>query len=268
MEGHGRRLEPEPDQEQRQAREDHWLPGGTRRGQRRPEPRQVGRPRRAVEQRDPVEEEAAREGAEQEVLQCRLVAGGPGPEGTSEHIERQRHELEGEEDHQEIRPRRHQHHANGGEQDQGVVLPRLHAEVREIPDGQEQHQDGGYPDDDVEEEGEAVHDQHPLEARRGALPEEQGHPHRSAHTEHTRGGEDARSGAPRRRVKEQAGEARHGRDQDRVERRPVEGREPGRHRGAASPDACHTAGAAARLSRTTWRSSVTAVSVTAVNGFG
>ena len=86
--------------------------------------------------------------------------------------------------------------------------------------------------------------------------------------EHPRGGEDARSGAARRRVQEQAREARHGHDQDRVERRPVESRESGRHRGAVSPDARHAAGAAARLSRTTWRSSATAVSVTAVKGFG
>ena len=271
VEGHGRGLEPEPDQEERQAREDHRVAGRARRRQRRAEAREVGRARRAVEERDPVQEEAAGEGAEQEVLQRGLVALGPGPEGAGEDVEGQRHELEREEDDEEVRPGRHQHHADGGEEDQRVVLAGLHAEARQIarPTGAAPGRSPP-PMTTFRKSAKPSTTSIPWKLAARAAPEEERHHHGAGHAEHA-GGRRARPARAPRGVASRSRQAKHATVTMRtgVEGRPVEGREvppsPRRRlpRARATPS---TAGA--RLSRTTWSSSATAVSVTAVKGFG
>ena len=74
----------------------------------------------AVGERDAVEEERAREGAEQEVLERRLGARGDVAADAGQHVDRERQDLEREEDDQQIGRRRHQHHAGDREQHQRV----------------------------------------------------------------------------------------------------------------------------------------------------
>jgi hypothetical protein len=75
-----------------------------------------------VRQRDPIEKESTREGAEQEVLEGpfgarRIVAPHAG-----EHVDRQRENLQGQEDEQQVGCDRHDHHAGNRKQRDRVVL--------------------------------------------------------------------------------------------------------------------------------------------------
>ena len=138
----------------------------------------------AVDQGDAVEEEAGREGAEQEVLERRLLAQQPpAPGQPAEQVERQREDLERDEHRQQVVGRREQHHAADGEHQERVDLGVVEAGGRglalglgarqrsgltgergdpalEVPLGEEQHspdredqdqapqEDGGTVDDD------------------------------------------------------------------------------------------------------------------------
>jgi hypothetical protein len=71
----------------------------------------------AVGQRDAVEEEHRREGAEQEVLERSLLAHQPAAaREAAEQVERQAQDLEGHEHREQVVGRREQHHAREGEQ--------------------------------------------------------------------------------------------------------------------------------------------------------
>ena len=76
----------------------------------------------AVGERDAVEEERARERAEQEVLERRLGRRRRVAADAGQHVDRERQHLEREEDDQQVGRRRHQHHAGEREQHQRVVL--------------------------------------------------------------------------------------------------------------------------------------------------
>jgi hypothetical protein len=84
----------------------------------------------AVEQRRAVEEEGRRQGAEQEVLQGRLLGQQPSPAGqAAEQIERQRQDLQRHEHGDQVVGRREEHHPRQREQSQredlGVLRPVL-----------------------------------------------------------------------------------------------------------------------------------------------
>ena len=83
------------------------------------EPRAAGD---AVGERDAVEEERARERAEQEVLERRFGRRRRVAPDAGQHVDRERQDLEREEDDQQVGRRRHQHHAGDREQHQRVVL--------------------------------------------------------------------------------------------------------------------------------------------------
>ena len=87
----------------------------------------------AVDQRDAVEEEAGREGAEQEVLQRRLLAEQPAAAGQpAQQVERQREHLERHEHRQQVVGRREQHHAADREHHQREDLGVLEAPGRRL----------------------------------------------------------------------------------------------------------------------------------------
>ena len=71
----------------------------------------AGRAGGAVDERDAVEQERRGERAEQEVLQRGLAGVQPLLEEPGQHVERQRHELEGQEHHDQVVGRGQQHHA-------------------------------------------------------------------------------------------------------------------------------------------------------------
>ena len=100
----------------------------------------------AVGERDAVEEERARERAEQEVLERRLGGRRRVAADAGEHVDRERQHLEREEDDEQVRRRRHQHHAGDGEQHQRVVLAAAAGRSRSIV-GPEKASDSSPTDD-------------------------------------------------------------------------------------------------------------------------
>ena len=83
---------------------------------------EVGRAGPAVDERDAVEEHRRRERAEQEVLEPGLLRRGAAAVERGEHVQRDREDLERQEDRDEVVGRRHQHHAGGRAQHQREVL--------------------------------------------------------------------------------------------------------------------------------------------------
>ena len=135
----------------------------------------------AVDQRDAVEEEAGGEGAEQEVLERRLLAEQPAAAGqAAEQVERQREHLERHEHGEQVVGGREQHHPADREHQQRVDLGVVEAAGRrlalglgarqrrglagerrhpalEVPLGEQQHAaDGEEQDQAPQEQGRAV----------------------------------------------------------------------------------------------------------------
>ena len=88
----------------------------------------------AVDQRDAVEEEAGGEGAEQEVLERRLLAQQPPATGQpAEQVEREREHLERHEHREQVVGRGEQHHAEDREHHQREDLGVVEAGRRGLP---------------------------------------------------------------------------------------------------------------------------------------
>ena len=109
VERHRRDLEADAghDQDHRQRQPRVVLLAGEQRGDR-PQVRGGGEP---VQDRHPVEQEAEREGPEQEVLHGGLVRPPVGLDEARQDVERQRHRLETDEDGHQVDAARHEHHA-------------------------------------------------------------------------------------------------------------------------------------------------------------
>ena len=107
VERHRRDLEREADREQPDAenRQRRRRRGALRR-QRDADLLEPGRAGDRVEERDAVEEERARERAEQEILERRLGAGDAGAAEPGQHVDRERQDLERDEDDQQVGRRR------------------------------------------------------------------------------------------------------------------------------------------------------------------
>ncbi len=125
------------------------------------------RARRAVQQRDAVEEEAGREGAQQEVLQRalvrrRLLADEPGQD-----VEADRHRLQPDEQRDQAAGRGQRHHARRGEQDERVHLAVVPTQAREVRDRERDAGDGAEQDDEVRDGGRAADEHLPVERRPG-----------------------------------------------------------------------------------------------------
>ena len=75
------------------------------------DPVEVGGAGGAVHEGDPVQEEPGGEGPEQEVLERRLARLEAVAEEPGEHVQRDRHDLQPEEDHDQVAGGGHQHHA-------------------------------------------------------------------------------------------------------------------------------------------------------------
>ena len=173
MEGHRGDLEAEAHHEKAEADEEEGIaPRSGRHGH--PELVEVGRARGAVDEGDPVHEEAGGERAQQEVLHGRLARLDARAEEAREHVERERHRLETQEDHDQVVGAGHDDHAHGREEHEDVELPRLLAAPAQVVHGQQEHEPGGVADDEVEEEGEIVEDDHAAEGRDVGAPQEHG----------------------------------------------------------------------------------------------
>src|SRR5271157_26604 len=130
---------------------------------------EVGAAGQAVEKGEAVGEDAGGERPEQEVFQRRLVGAAVAAEESDEHVGGDGHQLQANENQDNVETGGHAHHADYGKQHQGVILAVVFIFDFEIAH-RHQDGDGGSGQEQVEEiNGEAVHQQgphHALVARR------------------------------------------------------------------------------------------------------
>ncbi len=105
---------------------------------------------------DAVEEEGGGEGAEQEVLDGGLGAGGLALAEAGEDVGRDGGDLEADEDHEELDRAGHEHHAGGAEEEEGEVLAGVVGVAFEVVERAEQGDKDDGCDEEVEEDGEGV----------------------------------------------------------------------------------------------------------------
>ena len=140
LERNDRRLEAECDDEQREAAEDRDPRCGTEPGA----DAVVARgPRRAVEGGDTVEQEAGRECPQDEVLERRLARRTVASMDARQHVGRERHDLDAEEQQDQVARGGHDHHARGREENQRVELAGAHPDHLEIALRHEHRHRGG-----------------------------------------------------------------------------------------------------------------------------
>ena len=109
VERHGRNLEAEADEEQTEPREQDPVGGDDVGAQEGRDLREVGRPCCAVNQSDAVDEDGRGERAEDEVLHGGLARFTAPRVHPREDVERDRHDLEGDEDEDQVVGRGHEH---------------------------------------------------------------------------------------------------------------------------------------------------------------
>ena len=121
--------------------------------------REVGRPRRAVDEGQAVEQGGRADRADDEVLQPRLERGRAAHLGRAQHVERDREQLEPEEQrHQVLRRDEHPHARGRGQQQREVLAVRRLARRHRAPGQQHRRRAAG-----AEHEGE--HDREVVEAQ-------------------------------------------------------------------------------------------------------
>ncbi len=188
-------LEPEADQQQRDGgeRQRALLDGEMRelRGDRVEQRRAEG----AVGHGDAEEEEARGEGAEQEVLQRGFRRAQVGPPDAGEHVDRDRHELEAQEEDDEVVGLRHHDHAEQGEQEHDVVLAALDADRFQVVHRHQQREDADDADHDGEEHREPVEHEAAAESAAVGGPEQRGGDRGGAEAEHAEPAETLAVGA-------------------------------------------------------------------------
>ncbi len=135
------------------------------------------RTRGAVEQRNAVEEKGRGKGAQEQIFQGRLVRAHLPTQETGQDVERYGQRLETQEDHDEIRGRRHHHHTQDREEDHRVEFPPGNSRLLDVLDGNQDGEGGDAQEDHVEESREVVEDKHPAHhLLRCAEPPHQGEP--------------------------------------------------------------------------------------------
>ena len=122
VERHRGDLEGEADQQQADRDEDERVVAHRLRGQVGADAIEARAAAQPVGEGDAVEEERARERAEQEVLERRLGRPRIVAPDAGQHVDGDRQDLERDEDHQQIVGGRHHDHAGDREQDERVVL--------------------------------------------------------------------------------------------------------------------------------------------------
>ena len=124
VEGHRRDLEREANHQERDGDRQQARSGGTARDTRGDD-RNVGTARGAVGQRDSIEEEPRRERTQQEVFEPGLGRLAIAPVERGERVHGDRHDLESQEDDDQVARACHEHRAGRREQDQSKELTSL-----------------------------------------------------------------------------------------------------------------------------------------------
>ena len=115
LEGHGSDFEPEGHQHHRQAKKDARMVGDRNLGQGHFDGGEIGLPGRSVEPSNSVNKEAGRKGPEDQVFRSRLEVCHAATHVGDLDVERNRHQLERAENHDEVRGGRHPEESRAGE---------------------------------------------------------------------------------------------------------------------------------------------------------
>ena len=119
-----RNLEPEADENQRDSHQQQSIVLEAEADDVRPDLDEVSGAGCAVDERDTVQQEGGRKGAEQEILDCSF-GGALGPAiDTDQHVDRDRHELDPEEHDDQVACCGEDHHSGSRQQQQHVRLAR------------------------------------------------------------------------------------------------------------------------------------------------
>ena len=171
VERHGGDLEAEPDEEQGDAGEHEGVVAldGDAAGQRGDHLGDVGGPDGAVHEGDAVQQERRGEAAEDEVLDAALGAAGLAAVARGEDVERQRHRLQPDEQHDQVVRRRHHDAARRGDEQQGVDLRTVERLAPEVVVARHGDEDQRGADGDRHEQGERVERQRLADERRRAV---------------------------------------------------------------------------------------------------
>ena len=122
-------------------------------GERALQGREARRAEPPVDRGEAVEEEGGREGAHQEVLHPRFGRLGDVPVPGRQDVEGDRHQLEADEDDEEVVPLHHEHQARGRPEEEGVELALVPLVAREEGVGAERHEGDGREREEVDEPG-------------------------------------------------------------------------------------------------------------------
>ena len=155
VEGGGRNLECKPHPHHQDAQQQKRIARG-RRGDVLGDLWDQGRPRRAVDERHPIEDEGAGESSDQEVLGGRFLRTAVRSRKSASDVERDREQLEAEKDRHQRRGRAQHHHADhrGHDQDVELGLAQSAADQIRVRDGH--GQDAEDREQDLEEDCERV----------------------------------------------------------------------------------------------------------------
>ncbi len=133
---------------------------------------EVGAAACAVEQGRAIDEEGAGKGPQQEVFHAGFHAAGVLSVDAGQNVEAQGEDLQGQEDHDQIRGAAHGHHAGGAEEEQGVEFADLGGELGHVADAEQNGQGRGGQDHQTSAKGEVVRDGRGLEeGGAGLLPD-------------------------------------------------------------------------------------------------
>ena len=177
---HGRDFEREPDEQQDHRQEDHDAGVDRRPGDAHAKFVELGRARDGVGERDAVEKECTRKRTEHEVLERRFGARLARALDAGQHVDAERHDLERDEDDEQVAGRPHQHHPGHREHHQRVVLAGRQVVALRGAGRQEDGQQANRADRHVEEDRVVIDDDHaetgdvplPQEDRRDHGPDE------------------------------------------------------------------------------------------------
>ena len=169
VERHRRDLEPEADDQQRDAGEQRAVLVERVPGEEARDPGEGGGAGRAVHQRHAVEEDRRREGAEHEVLDAGFLRREAAAVECHQHVERDRQRLERHEHDDQVVGRGHDDHRRGRQRQHREVFGDLEARGPDVADGEQQGQEQRGDDEDAEEHRERVDVHHRRQGDDGAV---------------------------------------------------------------------------------------------------
>ena len=140
MEGDGGRLETEPHDEQRHPRHEGGCNQEVSGGDITRNFADIQYAGRAVDQRDAVQQKGGGKGPQQKVLERGLRRPGIADQEAAKDIDCDGHDLQADEDGDEMVGGNHDHHAQDAEQQQGVIFAFDHLFPFNVPERQQRHE--------------------------------------------------------------------------------------------------------------------------------